>query len=766
MANRTDAKFNSRLIIIIAVIGAVMCLCLCTIASIIGVFNFRKDAGPTITPTTPITQDLPDTGPSITPTAPITQDLPDTGPTITPTAPVTQDLPGSDPQTQTWLVLFYLDADNNLEEDIYFDMNEMEMVGSTDRVILVAQIDRSAEYFTGDGDWTSARRYYLTQDDDLNTINSQLIADIGEVDMGNSNTLVDFATWAIQSYPADKVVLIMSNHGGGWDGGWSDDSPVVSGENWIYLNELESALGQIIANTGIRQFELFGMDACLMSMLEVYNGLAPYAHYAVASQELEPGLGWAYASFLNDLATQPAMSGADLGRAIVESYIIEDQRILNDEARQRMLSGAGSSDSISAGELAQAWGTDITLAAVDLSALPQLNASLDNFLYALKNVDQAKVAEARSYAQPFDNLFDDISPSSPYIDLSNFANFVVVTTGDQAVSQANQQLQAALSAAVIAEKHGDQRPGATGISIHFPVSDIYWNEDFGYTFYNDVTRSSASQNLWDDFMAFHYAGQDFGLGNPSREARLPAPGSAQVSIESFKLTPTDNKSIYTIQADIIGDNIAYIYLVGFLKVPNSGRYLAYDWDYIMGDTSQEQNGVIYPVWERSNGVTHIAIDWDISSKAICDSTQCYSAELIPEKYSDQQENVLYVVEGWYVYSETGEKIEARMYFYNQGDFLMHNIIANPVGNNSIEIPTILTPKPGDQFMNMQTHVTFDDNGQFDTFEYYEGNTVTFGDQSISCAEFESADPGEYAIGIMVEDMDGIYNWFLGPVTVK
>jgi hypothetical protein len=760
MINRTAAKFNSKPIIIIAVIGAIMCLCLCTIASIIGFIYLSMDTGPTIAPTAP--------GPTIAPTMPGPTITPNegTGPTITPTAPVTPDLTESNPQTQTWLVLFYLDADNNLEEDMYFDLNEMEMVGSTDRVQMVAQVDRSAEYFTGDGDWTSARRYYLTQDSDLNTINSQLIADLGEVDMGNSNTLVDFATWAIQSYPADKVVLILSDHGAGWDGGWLDDSPLVPGENWILLNELESGLGQIIANTGIRQFELVGMDACLMSMLEVYNGLAPYAHYAVASEELVPGIGWAYASFLGDLTTQPEMSGADLGRSIVEGYISEDQRILNDEARQRML---GSSDPISADELAQQWGTDITLTAVDLSALPQLNASLDNFLYALKNVDQAKVAEARSYAQPFGNPFESISPSAPYIDLSNFANFVVTTTADQALSQANQQLQAALSVAVIAEKHGDQRPGATGISIHFPVSDLFWNEDYGYALYTDVTRSSASQNLWDDFLAFHYAGQDFGLGNPSREARLPAPGAGQISIAlTLSANSINSGDSLNIQADITGDNVAYIYLVTMEKADCENCYIAYSTNILMVDESREQNGVFYPVYERSNGAIHLNLDSELNPFAICNgmtASNCAFANTTIENYTPQSEDLIQLVKGLYIYADMGQRVEATMYLYNRQDFELRNIIGYFGNAGEIRSPSEIIPKPGDQFMVWEEGWTIDGNGIPRMVGYREGYSLTFNDQSVFVGKLHPVS-GEYQVGIMVEDMDGNRTWQFAPVTVR
>ena len=45
---------------------------------------------------------------------------------------------------------------------------------------------------------------------------------MGEANMASGQTLVDFVTWAMQSYPADKYVLILSDHGMGWPGGWSD----------------------------------------------------------------------------------------------------------------------------------------------------------------------------------------------------------------------------------------------------------------------------------------------------------------------------------------------------------------------------------------------------------------------------------------------------------------------------------------------------------------------------------------------------------------
>ncbi len=127
---------------------------------------------------------------------------------------------------QKWLVMLYQDADDQvLEQDIFFDLNEAEQVGSTDRVTIVAQLDRYRGAFQGDGDWTAVRRYLITQDDDLNRISSQLVDDLGEVNMADGDSLVDFVTWAMGTYPADRYALLLSDHGMGWPGGWSDPAP-------------------------------------------------------------------------------------------------------------------------------------------------------------------------------------------------------------------------------------------------------------------------------------------------------------------------------------------------------------------------------------------------------------------------------------------------------------------------------------------------------------------------------------------------------------
>ena len=250
---------------------------------------------------------------------------------------------------QKWLVMLYQDADDKtLEQDIFYDLNEAERVGSTNRVQIVAQLDRYKAGFNGDGDWSGARRYLVTKDSNLERIGSKVVADLGQVNMADPATLVSFATWAMKTYPADKYVLILSDHGMGWPGGMSDagtarstrdqDIPLVRAiGNFMPLNQIDDALQQIRTQAGLDKFEVLGMDACLMSHLEVLDALAPHARYFTGSQETEPALGWAYTAFLQSLVDKPDVSGAEVGPRIVETYISGDQRVVDDQARAVMM---------------------------------------------------------------------------------------------------------------------------------------------------------------------------------------------------------------------------------------------------------------------------------------------------------------------------------------------------------------------------------------------------------------------------------------------
>jgi hypothetical protein len=67
--------------------------------------------------------------------------------------------------------------------------------------------------------------------------------------------------------------------------------------------------------------DLLGMDACLMSNLEVAYQARSYVKYIVASEENEPNDGWPYDRVLRTLAEQPDTPTAELAARIVHQYV-------------------------------------------------------------------------------------------------------------------------------------------------------------------------------------------------------------------------------------------------------------------------------------------------------------------------------------------------------------------------------------------------------------------------------------------------------------
>ena len=70
-----------------------------------------------------------------------------------------------------------------------------------------------------------------------------------------------------------------------------------------------------------RKVDVVGMDACLMTMIEVAYQLRDHAQVLVGSEEIEPGPGWPHAAILGDLTARPAMTAGELGGTVVTRYV-------------------------------------------------------------------------------------------------------------------------------------------------------------------------------------------------------------------------------------------------------------------------------------------------------------------------------------------------------------------------------------------------------------------------------------------------------------
>ena len=418
-------------------------------------------------------------------------------------------------------------------------------------------------------------------------------------------------------------------------------------------------------------------------------------------------MGWAYTSFLETLTQNPDATGTDLGRVIVDSYIEDDQRIVDEQARAELLGGSarfGASSQVSAQALARQMAESITLTTVDLAGVPPLMDSVNTLAVALQGMNQQSVAKARSYAQTFTSIFGEQVPPS-YIDLGNFVQLLKKQAGDNAVGQAADQVLADIGQLVLAEKHGPNKPGASGVAIYFPNSQLYAAPAAGPQSYTAVAARFAQESQWDDFLAFHYTGRRFKpetranlqqsgtAAVPQRGETISAPGTGPIVVSPIRLSDdvaAPGKPI-VLTADIVGQKVGYVYLyAGYLDEASNSIFLA-DMDYLASPDTQEVGGTYYPVWDDDGRFT-LKFEWEPLMFSITDGETSTLALLRPERYGASPEEAVYTVDGIYTYAD-GDSRQARLYFSN--GVLQH--VYGFTGDGSTGTPREILPNRGDTF---------------------------------------------------------------------
>ncbi|HNW45138.1 MAG TPA: clostripain-related cysteine peptidase [Elusimicrobiales bacterium] len=296
-----------------------------------------------------------------------------------------------------WTIMVFINGKNNLEPYALKDMNEMELAGSTDKINIVTETGRIDGYDDSEGDWKGTRRYLITKDADTEKLSSKMVQDLGKTDMGDYKSVAAFGLWAKKNYPAKKYMLIVWNHGSGWekglrrgvDKGISYDDET---DNHITTPQLGLAL------KGMGGVDVYGSDACLMQMPEVDYELKDSAAYIVGSEETEPGDGYTYNTFLAPVAARPEMTPAELAKTAVDAY--------SDHYNQQ---GTGSTQSF-----------------IKTAALPGFVAKVNAWVDAVMAAGlKAEVASARTAAMSY-----AISENK---DLVHLVNLVAGKTQDAAV---------------------------------------------------------------------------------------------------------------------------------------------------------------------------------------------------------------------------------------------------------------------------------------------------------------------------------------------
>ena len=194
------------------------------------------------------------------------------------------------------------------------DILEMQMADLSDNVTIVLQTGGSTRWENTFINPNKTQRFVIEKDNYFEEVANMPLQRASDPD-----TLSDFLRFCKEDYPADHTMLILWDHGAG-PFGYGVDS--IYGRTIMSMSGVRQALSNVYAaDPEHPAFDIIGFDACLMSCIEVTHELYGFASFYALSEEAEPGDGWDYTSFLNEMSANPTMSSAAVARSIADTFI-------------------------------------------------------------------------------------------------------------------------------------------------------------------------------------------------------------------------------------------------------------------------------------------------------------------------------------------------------------------------------------------------------------------------------------------------------------
>lgn len=367
--------------------------------------------------------------------------------------------PAISPQPQaSWTVLAYYGADNDLEPGVLNDFNEFELAGGSDSTVrVVAMVDRIPGHASVGDDWQTARIYEVSADVTGDTASfpptpdSQPLAELGELDMGDGRTLAQFLAWGMRQYPADNYAIAFASHGAAWRGLVRDDT---NGQDFLSVPELEQAFSQSLQSVGRAKFDLLINDACYMSSIEYYAGVAPYFNLSIASAEyvVDPALDMT--ALVNALRQNPGGDTSQLSAQLVNSYI-NTLPLRREDLRQYL-----------------------TNAVTNLNQFGAVADEINSFS-RLVNTDLDRYGNVIAQARMFTYEYSSFLGINSYIDLGQFMQNVANTSPYPELKDAANRVLSALSMAHVFGDAGAFSKNLTSYyNIYFPKDAASMSQDY------------------------------------------------------------------------------------------------------------------------------------------------------------------------------------------------------------------------------------------------------------------------------------------------
>ena len=359
-----------------------------------------------------------------------------------------------------------------------YDLTEMAKAKLSDKVNLLVYTGGCTKWHLGNGKVISTQVNQIYRF--LDGGNAERVVDnAGNGTMVSSNTLQSFIDYCVDNYEADRYGLIFWDHGSGSVGGYGYDEKYPSNAPMSYAK-----IDEALTNSGIK-FDFVGFDACLMATLENGLMLAPHADYMIASEEVEPGIGWYYTNWLTKLAANTSMPTLEIGKNIIDDFVAKTAQDVPQQVATLSI---------------------IDLAELSYTVPSRLTAFAQSANQLITNSEYRTVATARKNCREFG--------TSQGVDLVDFVDLATKMNTKEA-----KELTNALLSAVKYNNVSASMSNSYGVSIYFPYrSNKYINNVLKN--YDDINMDSEYSSVIRNFASYQVGGQVSSGGNTNPFASL------------------------------------------------------------------------------------------------------------------------------------------------------------------------------------------------------------------------------------------------------
>lgn len=425
---------------------------------------------------------------------------------------------------KSWTVIYYVDADNDLEEYLLDDIQEIKDGLSSTDINVIALVDRiggySSDYSILGANFTDTRIYSITSSSIERIGGGSYLPTItttstSELNMGSITVLEDFIDYCKNIYPATNYALIFTNHGGGMrsSGSRNISSDIrkgfcydeTSSNDKLYVAELKEGLDSS------HSVDLMVFDACLMAGIELAYEYRPTAtagdfevDYLVASAPVVWGYGLPYTRVFNRINGTNGNNGfTDVTTGGLEAT--HDPSGMTAEEFGRIFVEEQYDDTLPyANGTYGTFATDQSLALFDLSQAEATKTAIDNAISSLAAESKSDLETARDAAVEYFTETDTLEWLA-YAGFDIYSLFTSFNSNGLGNSTSNNAVRTAVDAMTICSfghsDYGTYTSGYSGLSIYFTDGDLTYSSyplwdsngtNYGTRWYSDETFDLAA----------------------------------------------------------------------------------------------------------------------------------------------------------------------------------------------------------------------------------------------------------------------------------